>query len=123
MPKRKRRINQAEVVRLFGEKLREVRRTHGLTQLELSRLAHLTVSYIWRLESGGAEPGIGVVDRLARALGVTLTDLLPTTPAPDTQATLRDQARRLFDPLLMSADKETLLLLNQFLARLSEAPA
>lgn len=122
MPSRKKRIKQAEVVRLFAERLREVRRAHGLTQSELARQAHVSVAYVGRLESGGAAPGLDLVDRLAKALGVTLTDLLPATAPPDTLAVLRDQARRLFEVVLQTADRETLRMLCPLLARLTESP-
>jgi transcriptional regulator with XRE-family HTH domain len=119
--RRKARIEQEEVVRLFAARLREVRRSRGMTQAELSRRAHVTTSYIWRLESAGAAPGIDLVARLARALGTTSHDLLPETATPDTLAVLREQARELFEALLLSADRETLLMLNPLLARLVEA--
>ena len=119
--RRKERIEQDEVVRLFAGRLKEVRRSRGLTQMELSRQAQVTASYIWRLESGGSAPGIDLVARLARALGTTTHDLLPTTAPPDTSAMLLDQARALFDALLAAADRETLLMLNPLLARLVEA--
>lgn len=120
MAKRKRRIKHAEVVNLFAARLRELRVSRGMTQAELARQAHVTVSYIWRLESGGAAPGIDLVDRLATALGTTMTDLLPTTPSPDTLAILQDRARGLFETLMERADRETLLMLNPLLARLVE---
>jgi transcriptional regulator with XRE-family HTH domain len=119
--RRKRRIEQDEAVRLFAARLREVRRSRGMTQAELSRRAHVTPSYIWRLESGGAAPGIDLVARLARALGTTSHDLMPEAAPPDTMAVLREQARGLFDALLAAADRETLLMLNPLLARLVEA--
>lgn len=122
MAKRKRRIAHAEIVRLFAERLRETRRSRGMTQAELARLASITVSYIWKLESGGAAPGIDLVERLARALGTTLADLLPTEPVPDTLAVLRSQAQRHFEMILQTADREALLMLNPLLARLAEAP-
>ena len=118
--RRKARVEQDEAVRLFAARLREVRRSRGMTQAELSRRAHVTASYIWRLESGGAAPGIDLVARLAQALGTTSHDLLPATAPPDTMAVLRDQARGLFDALLAAADRETLLMLNPLLARLVE---
>jgi transcriptional regulator with XRE-family HTH domain len=89
--------------------------------MELSRRAHVTPSYIWRLESGGAAPGIDLVARLARALGTTSHDLMPETAPPDTLVTLREQARQLFDSLLSAADRETLLMLNPLLALLAGA--
>jgi transcriptional regulator with XRE-family HTH domain len=119
--RRKTRIEQDEVVRLFAARLREVGQSRGMTQAELSRRAHVTASYIWRLESGGAAPGIDLVARLARALGTTSHDLMPVTAPPDTMAVLRDQARGLFEALLLVAERETLLMLNPLLARLVEA--
>lgn len=104
MPTRKARIEHTEIVRLFAAHLRETRHSRGMTQAELARQAQVTVSYIWRLESGGAAPGIDLVDRLAKALGTTLSDLLPTTAPPETVTVLRTQARRLFDTLLQTAD-------------------
>jgi transcriptional regulator with XRE-family HTH domain len=118
---RKTRVEQDEAVRLFAARLREVRRSRGMTQAELSRRALVTTSYIWRLESGGAAPGIDLVARLARALGTTSHDLLPETAAPDTMTLLRNQAAELFEALLSAADRETLLMLNPLLARLVEA--
>jgi transcriptional regulator with XRE-family HTH domain len=119
--RRKTRIEQDEAVRLFARRLREVRDSRGMTQAELSRRAHVTASYIWRLESAGAAPGIDLVARLAQALGTTAHDLLPQKAPPDTITALRDQARGLFNALLGAADRETLLMLNPLLARLVAA--
>jgi len=58
---------------------------------------------------------------LAAALGCTLSELLPTTAPPGTDALLRERAREVFDALLRSADRETLLMLNPLLARLAES--
>lgn len=121
MAKRKVHVEQDEVVRLFAGRLKEVRRSRGMTQAELSRRANVTSSYIWRLESGGAAPGIDLVARLARALGTTSHDLVPESSPPDTMASLLDQARALFEALLTVADRETLSMLNPLLARLVEA--
>jgi hypothetical protein len=66
-------------------------------------------------------PGVGPVDRLARALGTTMTDLLPISASPDTQAALRGKARRLAEALIQAADRETLLMLCPLLARLVES--
>jgi hypothetical protein len=60
------------------------------------------------------------VARLAATLGSPIADLLPTTAPPDDLAVQRRQARRLRDALLQTEDRETLSLLNQFLARLAE---
>jgi transcriptional regulator with XRE-family HTH domain len=113
---------QAEIVRLFADRLREVRRARGLTQAELARTAHMTASYIGRLEAGGTAPGIDLVARLATALGTTVHDLLPAGPPPDTAAILRGRAEELFAALVKGADRDTLLMLTPLLARLAESP-
>lgn len=122
MGKRKTRIQHDEIVQLFAARLKELRRSAGLTQAELARKAQVTTSYVGRLESGGAAPGIDLVGRLAKALGVTTHELLPAGAPPDTLEFLRQQARKLFDTLLQIADRETLLMLNPLLARLTESP-
>jgi transcriptional regulator with XRE-family HTH domain len=116
MAKRKKtRIAHAESVLLFAGRLREVRASRGMTQAELAHKARISEAYIGRLERGQASPGVDLVDRLARALGATSADLLPTQPPPDTLAVLKGQARALFDTVLQSADRETLLVLNPLL--------
>src|SRR5436853_4208685 len=121
MAKRKARIEQAGIVRLFGARLRELRHQHGMTQADLAEKAQVTTTYIGRLESGGAAPGIDLVERLATALGTTVADLMPTSDPPDKLEILRTQARRLCDTLLEKADRETLQMVNPLLARIIES--
>src|SRR4051812_39079361 len=95
--RRKSPIAHDEVVGQFARRLRSVRATRGLTQAELGRLAGLTPTYISRLEGGGAAPGIDLVAKLAKALGTTVPDLLPTDEPPDPLPGLKEQARRMID--------------------------
>jgi transcriptional regulator with XRE-family HTH domain len=122
MARRRPRTRQAEIVRRFAARLRELRRSRGFSQAELARRAVVTPSYVARLEAGGAAPGIDLVDRLAQALGVTPADLLPTQTPPDTDVVLRERVTALFQTLLRTADRETLLMLAPLLARLTESP-
>jgi transcriptional regulator with XRE-family HTH domain len=117
----KKRIQHNEIVRLFAVRLRELRQSRGMTQAELARQAHITTSYVTRLESGAVAPGIDLVERLAKALATTISDLLPTTASPDTLELLRDRSQRLFSSILVSADRDFLLMLNPLLARLNES--
>jgi transcriptional regulator with XRE-family HTH domain len=123
MAKRTARIRQAEIVGLFASRLRELRKSHGTTQAELAREAHVTVSYVWRLESAGAAPGIDLVARLASALGTTPTELMPTAAPADALPVLQQQAAKLSETLLRRADRETLLMLNSLLACIVESLA
>ena len=120
MPKSKKQIDHDPIVARFGQRLREVRANRGMTQAQLAEAAQVTISYITRLESGTSAPGIDLVARFATALGTEIANLLPTNPLPDDLAVLRKQAKKLFDALLQTEDRETLSLLNQFLARLAE---
>src|SRR4051794_2809464 len=121
MPQRKKAIQYDAIVARFGERLRELRLSRGMSQAELARQAEVTTNYISRLEGGGAAPGIDLAARLALALGVPVAELLPTTPGPDDLTVTRQQAKRLFEELLRSEDRAVLLVLIQVLARLAEA--
>ncbi|MFO0965502.1 MAG: helix-turn-helix transcriptional regulator [Gemmataceae bacterium] len=120
MPRRKKRIRHDEVVGLFGEKLRELRLSAGLSQADLARAAQVTTNYISRLEGGGAAPGIDLVARLCSALGATVGDLVPISADRDALAVIRDQARTTFELLMSTADRAMLVVLNQVLVRLKE---
>lgn len=122
MPKQKRAIRHAEIVTLFATRLRQLRSSRGMTQADLAHEASITVSYVWKLETGKAAPGIDLVARLAKALGTSVHDLLPSDAPVDPLPLLRDQAKKLFDGLLETADRESLLMLNPLLARLLESP-
>jgi len=55
-------------------------------------------------------------------LGIAAHDLLPKGDQPDSVPLLRDQATKLFNTLLGSADLATLTMLCPLLARLAESP-
>src|SRR5438105_303676 len=103
MPAKKRRVQHAEIVRRFAGRLREVRISRGMTQAELAQKAFVTISYITRLESAGAAPGIDLVDRLAEAMGTNAEELIGKESRPDGLGVLKDQAKRLFELLLSNA--------------------
>ena len=122
MPARKKqRVQHAEIVQRFSRALRTRRLSAGLTQAELARQSHVTTSYITRLERAMSAPGIDLVDRLAQALGCTVSDLLPTSDPPDQTGVLRDQVRRLSEELTAESDAVTLSLAAQLLARLASS--
>jgi XRE family transcriptional regulator of biofilm formation len=63
--------------RRIGKVLREAREKKGLTQLALAKKAKVAQGYISELEAGVEKnPGVEVLKKLARALGVPLADLL-----------------------------------------------
>lgn len=64
-------------VKRLGQHLAHLRKARGLTLTELGERAQVAKSYIHSLERGDAEnPGLRTLDALARALDVTVADLL-----------------------------------------------
>jgi XRE family transcriptional regulator, regulator of sulfur utilization len=57
-------------------KLKKIREAKGLSQTELAKKARVSRAYVFRLEAGGSDPTVGVLQRLAKALGVPVTALL-----------------------------------------------
>ena len=60
------------------EELRQIRKSRGLSQRDLAKLAGVTQSTIALLEVGGHhKPRLETLEKLAGALGVEVADLLP----------------------------------------------
>ena len=72
---------------VLGHRLRHQRRTAGLTLAGLGDLIGRPASYLSQVENGRIEPKLGVLARLASALGCTTADLLDPTP-PSRRAAL-----------------------------------
>jgi len=121
MARRKVPIRQSELVHRFAERLREARQSRGMTQADLSRLAHVTVSYVSRLESAKIAPGIDMVERLAAALATDVSDLLSQPIAADPLPVLKEQADRMVATLLEKGDRDTFMRLNPILALFVES--
>ena len=63
----------------FGERLKQYRKQKGLTQQELADLLGVSNKSVSRWESG-SYPDVATLGPLAKALGVTVDDLLGTAP-------------------------------------------
>ena len=61
---------------LFGQVLREVRKTRGLSQEELAFESGYHPTYIGQLERGKKSPSLRAIMRLAKALGAPGSELL-----------------------------------------------
>ena len=73
---------EAKLAYELGLTVRTLREKRGLTQRELAQLAGMTQPAIARFEAGGTTPTLPVLDRIARALGMTLkVELKPTKVA------------------------------------------
>ncbi|MGZ5441483.1 MAG: helix-turn-helix domain-containing protein [Thermoanaerobaculia bacterium] len=62
--------------KLFGHRLRELRKERGLTQEALAEAADLSGNYISDLELGLKVPSLTILVRLSQALDVATADLL-----------------------------------------------
>lgn len=60
----------------FGRQVRFYRRLKKLTQEELGELASVSYKYIGEIERGRKKVSIVVISRLAKALGVSIGDLI-----------------------------------------------
>ena len=60
----------------LARNLRLLRQKKGLSQEELADEAGLHRTYLSHLETGKRNPGLEIIDRLSRALGVTAGKLL-----------------------------------------------
>jgi transcriptional regulator with XRE-family HTH domain len=65
-----------ELTRRFGELARRLRLEKGLSQERLGELSGLHRNYIGAIERAERTPSIVQAERLARALGTTLSEML-----------------------------------------------
>ena len=56
--------------------LKRFREAKGLSQDALARKARITREYVNKLEAGRYDPTVGVLKRIAKALGVPISELL-----------------------------------------------
>ena len=91
------------------------------TQAELARQAHVALSHLSKLERGDAAPGLDLIDRLAQALGITVSGLLPTTGSSEAAEGQRERVRKQFEGLVSEAGSDTLSVLEGLMTRLAES--
>jgi len=65
-----------DVLIFFGKKVRELRTEQKLSQTALAEKSGLHANYIGMVERGERNPSLINIDRLAKALKVSLSELL-----------------------------------------------
>jgi transcriptional regulator with XRE-family HTH domain len=70
-------VELSDVKVRFGQRLREIRSRKGISQEELAERAGLHRTYVSSVERGERNISIVNIENLARALGVTLAELMP----------------------------------------------
>jgi transcriptional regulator with XRE-family HTH domain len=68
------------LLRSLGARVRQCREHKDWTQEELAERAELDRSYIAGIEAGLRNPSIKAVSKIARGLGLTISELLDTVP-------------------------------------------
>ena len=72
-------MTDQQALKVVAANLRRFRLDRGLSLAELARLADTYPSNIKRIEDRDSMPGIGMLTRIADALGVTVNDLLASS--------------------------------------------
>lgn len=65
-----------ELLKKIGQKIKIIRQQKGISQQELAAMINYEKSNMSRLESGGTNPTILTLDKIAKALGVEISALL-----------------------------------------------
>jgi len=60
----------------MGKRIEALRKKKGLSRAELADRADVSREYVRKLEAGLYDPTVGTLERLAKALGVQVTELL-----------------------------------------------
>lgn len=71
--------NSSPSTQMLGSRLRQLRRTRGLTAMELALSAGIDKAHLSRIENNLKAPSIAVLSQLAGALGVSMGHLLGET--------------------------------------------
>ncbi len=69
-------VNDYEDMKRFGEKLRTVRKQHGLTLIQLGDMLGVHHSHIGRIEQGYKRPSIDLVLKISRIFDVSIDQLM-----------------------------------------------
>lgn len=66
----------------IGERIKDARKSAGLTQLELAKKTELSRSYIGDIEKDRYNPSVSTLQLIATATNTPLEDLLPSSKTP-----------------------------------------
>ena len=69
-------MENKELLKKIGNRIKVLRLEKGISQQELAAMINYEKSNMSRLESGGTNPTILTLDKIATALGLELTALL-----------------------------------------------
>jgi transcriptional regulator with XRE-family HTH domain len=65
-----------EILKKFGKRVKELRKTHKYTQGDLARLSGLHPNYIGMIERGERNPSLLNIEIIANSFGVSISELM-----------------------------------------------
>jgi transcriptional regulator with XRE-family HTH domain len=68
--------NSPSLRRAFGARVRQLRKSRGLTQIALAAVCKLDRTYIGGIERGEQNPTLECIAEIAKSLGVTVAGLV-----------------------------------------------
>ncbi|MEW6674553.1 MAG: helix-turn-helix transcriptional regulator [Nitrospirota bacterium] len=91
---------------LLGARIKELRKTRGLTQDQLSEMVDIDSKHLSRIEVGRSYPSLDVLERIAVALNVELKDFFEFAHQAKSPKELKEN----INVLLKEADPDKLRL-------------
>lgn len=73
--------------------IREVRKQHKLSQMELAKKVNVSTPFISEIEKGKKQPSLKTLKKLAAALNCTIDELVNGETSPGSGATPRKEDR------------------------------
>lgn len=70
-------ITHREILQKFGERLQKIRKSQGVSQEELAAKLSMHRTYVGMIERGERNPTVRTLYKIAKALKVTSSELLP----------------------------------------------
>lgn len=61
----------------IGERVKKLRKKAGVSGNAFAKLAEISQPYLWEIENGQTEPSISTLEKIAKALNVSLKALIP----------------------------------------------
>jgi transcriptional regulator with XRE-family HTH domain len=115
------RIHKNQLSHMVRNRIRRLRRVHGLTQEQLCELAGISVDAVSRIEQSHRVPTLGTLEKISRAFGLTVSEFVqqegPPKPVyPQSIMRIVHQLQQ-YDPYIHEACEKTLkVILKSFLS-------
>ena len=85
----------AKLGKVFGDRVRALRSSRGLTQVQLADLAQVSEEWVRRIERGEGSPSFDTIEALASALDAKPSDLFSAEEQPGPEERLATAAAKL----------------------------